>query len=63
MERNRIFDKHIHWRYNVGMKKININIDEKILKKLKQQAKEEGRTVTDLIRQAIVGLLKEKAKK
>ena len=45
------------------MKKININIDEKILKKLKQQAREEGRTVTDLIRQAIVGLLKEKAKK
>ncbi len=42
------------------MKKININIDENILKELKQQAKEEGRTVSELIRQAIAMLQKEK---
>ena len=46
----------------MGMKKININIDEKILKKLKQQAQEEGRTASDLIRQAIIDLLREKNK-
>jgi len=39
------------------MKKIDINIDPKILKKLKERAKEEGRTVSDLIRQAIVEYL------
>ena len=42
------------------MIKYNINIDPKILKKLKQLAGEEGRTVSELIRQAIIDLLKEK---
>ena len=40
------------------MIRININIDSKILEKLKQQAEEEGRTVSELIRQAIVELLR-----
>jgi len=42
------------------MKKININIDPRILEKLKKQADEEGRTVSELIRQAIIELLQGK---
>jgi len=42
------------------MQKININIDKKILEKLRKQAKEEGRTISELIRQAIVDRLREK---
>jgi len=42
------------------MKKININIDPKILEQLKKQADEEGRTVSELIRQAIIELLRGK---
>jgi len=44
----------------VYMIKYNINIDPKILEKLKRRAKEEGRTVSELIRQAIVEFLSKK---
>jgi len=44
------------------MVKYNININPKILQRLKDLAEEEGRTVSELIRQAIIELLKEKRK-
>ena len=44
------------------MIKININIDPGILKRLKNQAKEEGRNVSEIIRQVVMEYLKKQEK-
>jgi predicted DNA-binding protein len=39
-----------------------VRFDEKILERLKQVAEEEGRTVTELIREAVAALLRKREK-
>ncbi len=44
--------------YNICMIRINLCIDPVILGRLKKQARAEGRTVSEIIRQVIVEYLK-----
>ena len=48
--------------YNRYMKKINICVDEKILSEVISLANEQGRTYSELIREAIIKLLRDYAK-